>query len=160
MRVGDGSLKGLLWVLNILLSIRFILLTNATRLLSKANTVVLNTLVTLQNDYLDSKAIKNVKINQFSKFNFLFWRRLRIFSCATVAWGEWWRWSNQQRGWWGKDRGHWTFEKCKLKVLAAHAGGGRAGQGRDTPGDQSPPFSHHWTNTLVGHQSHTTLYSL
>ena len=48
-------------------------MTNATRLLSKANTIVLNTLVTLQNDYLDSKAIKNVKMKiQISFQNFTF----------------------------------------------------------------------------------------
>ena len=33
--------------------LRFVLLTNASRLLGKAYTAVLNTLVTLQNDYLD-----------------------------------------------------------------------------------------------------------
>ena len=40
-------------------------MTSATRLLVKANKVVLNALVTLQNDYLDSKAIQNyLKTNQ------------------------------------------------------------------------------------------------
>ena len=48
-------------------------MTNATRLLSKANTVVLNTLVTLQNDYLDSKAIENTKF----KFKFKFLKAIK-----------------------------------------------------------------------------------
>ena len=65
--------------------IRFILLTNATRLLVKANKVVLNALVTLQNDYLDSKATKvipeQIKISYFVlkaiKNIFLRYSRLR-----------------------------------------------------------------------------------
>ena len=40
--------------------LRFILLTSAIRLLGKANVTVLNTLATLQNDYIDSKAIQNI----------------------------------------------------------------------------------------------------
>ena len=40
--------------------LRFILLTSAIRLLGKANVTVLNTLATLQDDYIDSKAIQNI----------------------------------------------------------------------------------------------------
>ena len=46
--------------------LRFVLLTNASRLLGKAYTAVLNTLVTLQNDYLDSKASSKIFISSWS----------------------------------------------------------------------------------------------
>lgn len=60
---------------------RFVLLTNASRLLGKAYTAVLNTLVNLQNDYLDSKAIKNIFL-RYSRLR----RMVKIVCSAERCW--------------------------------------------------------------------------
>ena len=91
-------------------------MTNATRLLVKANKVVLNALVTLQNDYLDSKATKDVsKQIKISSFGFEGDKEYFLALQSSEKNGEGGELSREVHDGCKKDQSHGMIEKCKKR---------------------------------------------